>query len=387
MTLGFISKIGGATANNGNNTKSKASSSKPTFTWTFRLSAHEIQQNILKEKLHDKKDDNILANLNESGDAAQESPQDSGDNDSSTTGHPQASGATSCISFEDLCENFINTFGASTSSSPQVICIDKTAEKLGVERRRIHDIINILEPICIVSCQKKNKYEWHGTDNLVETFGDLQNEAVKEFRQDAHYHGLSSSLQATTSTVSSGKSMGTKTNGQQCSLSCKEQSLGRLSKQLLQLFLAGHKVLSLTEASDKIWGQSTPDDLTTLAPLNSNSNLEGPKSTNTNIRRLHDIAIVFMTLGFLSKVTVHPPKQQLQDQMEHKMFQPTFMWSFRLSAQEIMQNALKQRRRHKDGIILANVNQNGAAVQQRKGTTSCDGKENTDSSNQMMFQC
>mmetsp|Transcript_24584 Transcript_24584/g.34694 ORF Transcript_24584/g.34694 Transcript_24584/m.34694 type:complete len:98 (-) Transcript_24584:69-362(-) len=61
----------------------------------------------------------------------------------------------------------------------------------------------------------------------------------------------------------------------------------------------------------------------------------------------------------------------------------TFMWSFRLSAQEIMQNALKQTRGNKDDNILANVNQNGAASQQKEDDITCNDEGIENHINQM----
>ena len=47
-----------------------------------------------------------------------------------------------------LVENFINTFRQFPSGHD--IIVDKAAQALGVERRRIYDVVNILESIRIV---------------------------------------------------------------------------------------------------------------------------------------------------------------------------------------------------------------------------------------------
>ena len=47
-----------------------------------------------------------------------------------------------------LCENFLKLYSAGINTP---ICLDAAALKLGVERRRIYDIVNILEAVDIVS--------------------------------------------------------------------------------------------------------------------------------------------------------------------------------------------------------------------------------------------
>jgi transcription factor E2F7/8 len=189
-----------------------------------------------------------------------------------------------------LCENFIQTYNTSQAA----ISIDDAARALGVERRRIYDVINIFESLDIVSRKCKNTYNWLGIANLNNMFGKLQQEAFSEFPQDAIDHGL---------LYLSPEEMPDRVPAQ-------KKSLGRLSQQFLQLFLVGHPVMALTDASDKILGSSSFEELAALANKEEEKTPKterelqqaATRGLKTKIRRLYDIANVFVALGIIKKL-------------------------------------------------------------------------------------
>lgn len=58
--------------------------------------------------------------------------------------------------------------------TPRRLVIDEVAAMLGTERRRVYDIINVLESLNMAARVQKNMYQWMGQLHLQETLGRLK---------------------------------------------------------------------------------------------------------------------------------------------------------------------------------------------------------------------
>ncbi|KAL3941948.1 MAG: hypothetical protein SGBAC_003776 [Bacillariaceae sp.] len=236
-----------------------------------------------------------------------------------------------------LAENFLNTYQALPKGS--TIVVDEAAIKLGVERRRIYDVVNILESISLVCKKHKNTYTWMGMEQLDAVFGRLQAQAIAEYPQDAKQF-----LGSTTSDIACQN----KIKQQQLvellpavplkparkqSKSRENKSLAKLSQEFLQVFLVGHETLSLPEASDKIQGTTSVEELIAMgcssqktASTEKELKAAAARGLKTKIRRLYDIANVFLSVGLLRKVDRGDASRR-----------PNFSWSYRISAKQLYQ--------------------------------------------------
>lgn len=67
-------------------------------------------------------------------------------------------------SLGELCRRFLTIYG---KEEKDFLLLDQCTQELNVERRRIYDIINILESFCVIRRQAKNSYQWRGIDKII----------------------------------------------------------------------------------------------------------------------------------------------------------------------------------------------------------------------------
>jgi hypothetical protein len=244
-----------------------------------------------------------------------------GDNNSTTGG---AGYSRKKKSLGVLAENFLKTYEDLPRGS--IVIVDEAAVKLGVERRRIYDVVNILESISLVCKKHKNTYTWMGMDHLDAVFGRLQTQAIDEYPEDAK------ELLSVDKNSGDSKTTNSATDDDDDKPKGREfKSLARLSQEFLQVFLVGHETLSLPEASDKIQGTTSMEELVAMGQTKATRGktdidekdykAAAARGLKTKIRRLYDIANVFLSVGLLKKVDSSDATRR-----------PNFSWSYRLSA-------------------------------------------------------
>ncbi|GFP95202.1 e2f transcription factor-like e2ff [Phtheirospermum japonicum] len=175
-----------------------------------------------------------------------------------------------------LCTNFLKLYNRDGLES---IGVDDAASKLGVERRRIYDIVNILESI---GRKGKNQYTWKGFRAIPVALNILKEQGLKEefdtYISDVSY--LKECIPSDSKTELQDK----------CSESDKgehrrEKSLALLAQNFVKLFICSDvDFITLDRAATALLGDG--HDQTAM---------------RTKVRRLYDIANVFTSMGFLEK--------------------------------------------------------------------------------------
>ncbi|XP_048330205.2 E2F transcription factor-like E2FE isoform X2 [Ziziphus jujuba] len=193
-----------------------------------------------------------------------------------------------------LCSNFLSLYNRDDISS---IGLDDAASRLGVERRRIYDIVNVLESVGVLARKAKNQYSWKGFGAIPRALQQLKDEGLRE-----NFNSLDGSDFAKVSDDEddderfSGPTTGSQTDKSNTSLNLKssassktenrrEKSLALLTQNFVKLFVCSSAdVISLDEAAKLLLGDA------------HNSSI-----MRTKVRRLYDIANVLSSMNLIEK--------------------------------------------------------------------------------------
>ncbi|XP_006014764.1 transcription factor E2F8 isoform X7 [Alligator sinensis] len=224
-----------------------------------------------------------------------------------------------------LCHKFLARYpDYPITGESNYICLDEVAEELTVERRRIYDIVNVLESLHMVSRLAKNRYAWHGRHNLNKTLQTLKKvgeenkymqliQLIKkrEYENEFELDGEKNEETAT-------KTIGINEHSEMCFIelpgmefraasvnSRKDKSLRVMSQKFVMLFLVSTpQIVSLEVAAKILIGEDHVEDL-------------DKSKFKTKIRRLYDIANVLSSLELIKKVHI----------TEERGRKPAFKWT------------------------------------------------------------
>ncbi|KAG7382290.1 Transcription factor e2f8 [Phytophthora pseudosyringae] len=186
-----------------------------------------------------------------------------------------------------LCENFLKLYRDNKIAE---ICLDRAATELGVERRRIYDIVNILESIHLVSRKSKNLYNWHGLASLPTSIS-----AMKQRYAEVQKSSPTSSSGTEYPPIKSDRRRG--------------KSLSKLSQMFVQLFLGKEDcIIPLDQAAKQLIQME-------------DSESEEDRLLKTKIRRLYDVANVLVSVGLIEKLQLSNSRK------------PVFRWKTRSATQ------------------------------------------------------
>lgn len=198
-----------------------------------------------------------------------------------------------------LCQKFLALYpDYPPPHNPIWISLDEVATNLGVERRRIYDIVNVLESLMIVGRIAKNSYSWYGRLRLEATLEELQRRGRQQ--------GYHLQMELASETREGGPVRdddGAEGDAGIAGGNRKDKSLRIMSQKFVMLFLVSKTQTVTLDAAAKILIEESQDS-------SSHSKYK------TKVRRLYDIANVLTSLDLIKKVHVR----------EERGRKPAFKW-------------------------------------------------------------
>ncbi|XP_041974110.1 transcription factor E2F7-like [Aricia agestis] len=176
-------------------------------------------------------------------------------------------------SLQILCDKFLNLYPLHGHGTVE-LQLDSTAAQLGVEKRRMYDIINILEAMQCAVHKRKNTYSWHGGARL--------NTFLKILKKEGEHLRLSDALRGKAPKPPAPK----------------HKTLGVLAQRFLMLFLVEPpNTLINLEMAVSVLIDTSNKNKSALSPEQLD------RQHKSKVRRLYDIANVFISIGLIEKVS------------------------------------------------------------------------------------
>ncbi|XP_066113704.1 transcription factor E2F7 [Saccopteryx bilineata] len=215
-----------------------------------------------------------------------------------------------------LCQKFLARYPSyPLSTEKTTISLDEVAVSLGVERRRIYDIVNVLESLHLVSRVAKNQYGWHGRHSLPKTLRSLQRLGEEQKYEEQMAHLQQKELDLMDYKFGERKRDGSPDPHDQQLLDFsepdypssaanrKDKSLRIMSQKFVMLFLVSKTKIVTLDVAAKILIEESQD-------------MPDHSKFKTKVRRLYDIANVLTSLALIKKVHV----------TEERGRKPAFKW-------------------------------------------------------------
>ncbi|KAI4351528.1 hypothetical protein L6164_005888 [Bauhinia variegata] len=171
-----------------------------------------------------------------------------------------------------------------------IIGLDDAAKQLGVQRRRMYDVVNILESVGIVSRKAKNQYSWKGFKAIPQALEELKAEGMKE-KSDATSQKVLCNREngACSSQENDNEDNPFASSNIECRRERSSFSLAHLTENFIKHLLCSDVDFVLLEEAAKI--------------------MPGDSQNPTKVRRLYDIANVLSAINLIEK-TNHPENRK-----------------------------------------------------------------------------
>ncbi|KAM1397869.1 hypothetical protein ACFX2I_015398 [Malus domestica] len=221
-----------------------------------------------------------------------------------------------------LCSNFLVLYNRDGVTS---IGLDDAASRLGVERRRIYDIVNVLESVGVLARKAKNQYSWKGFKAIPNALQELREEGLRENicnfdgNEDPKGYQISddeddaercgSQQNENSNPTLNLKPMNPKSDNR------REKSLALLTQNFVKLFVCSNvETISLDEAAKLLLGDAHKASV-----------------MRTKVRRIYDIANVLSSMNLIEKTHTSDTRRK-----------PAFKWLGLRGKEEVPQETKKR---------------------------------------------